>query len=645
MSFAFDSCFRRAFGLAGRRHWAATLLTVAGIAACTTPAPPAAVAPKEETQPAVHFSTAPSVGRLHVLHIGDSEAGILADPVRGSGGVARASTLLRALRKSVPGSITLHAGDVLIPAPELQVEIGNKSAVALALGMLRLDVAGLGNHEFDLGESFFAEFMTTVPYPVVSSTVRVRSGPLKELADEGRFLDGTILCTGNVATAGCDGLRVGIVGTTPDELVSLSRGAKSIDVDVGDEAIVARLNTTIARLKQEGATAIVLISHLQSAQRELSLLKKGLRGVTAILSGGGEHILASRSNRLLPGDVPSSLGPYPLVVDDVDGRAVAILATAGGYRYVGQLVGEVDANGHLVNIDPRSKPWPVDDDSLLELHENPSRDGLRFEQSVQTELAPLAVAIVPNETWLEGTRERVRNAETNFGNLATDAIVHAARKEGHEVDFAIRNAGSIRAPIGRVLSDGDKVGKTITLADVKSALRFDSEMVVVETSHAQLVDTIEAALRGVGNTRGHFLQLSKGMQLTYRPDGTDQAQKNDNGRVVGVQCPGTRVWSLSVPRGKGSIVVVEEGKLKTPKARVQFATLRYAAEGGDGWFPGQNPKMIHLGAHEQRALQEFLRELARNDQWKLGASYRDVEGRIVAVSTGLPALTVPACAP
>jgi 2',3'-cyclic-nucleotide 2'-phosphodiesterase (5'-nucleotidase family) len=593
-----------------------------------TPVPaPVATATATPSTMAGRFSSREGLGPVQLLHIGDTEAGILADPVVGVGGVARASTVLQALRGRMR-SITVHAGDAIIPSAELQVELNDAPAIRTGLGFLNVQAAALGNHEFDLGEAFLADYLSGQLYPVITTTARITDGPLLPLVKSGRILDGLILCAGKQSRDGCDGLRIGIVGTSPEEIVSLSRGVKSVEVDVGNEAIVARLNAAIAGLKQQGAQAVVVLSHLQSLRREIALLAAGLRGAAVIVSGGGEHRLAKSNHRLLPGDVRDDLGDYPMMGSDGDGRAVALVATAGNLRYVGQLVFEVDDRGDLVGVDANSKPWPVDDDSLLELRQTASRDGLRFEQAVQAELAPLSVAVAASAVWLEGTRERVRNEETNLGNLTTDSLVFAARKEGHDVAFAVRNAGSIRAPIGRVLRDGDHTGKTITLLDVKSALRFDSEVVVAEVSHQQLAQTIEASLRGVGTTRGHFLQVSRGVTVVYRADGNDQEQVIDNGKITGVRTAGSRLWQLSVPTNKGSVVVVKDGVVATPSSTLKLALLRYTADGGDGWFPGQQLRYQRLGAHEQRALQEFLRDLERSKTWQRGAGYAATEGRI-----------------
>lgn len=381
----------------------------------------------------------------------------------------------------------------------------------------------------------------------------------------------------------------------------------------------------------------MLLSHLQGIEHDLDLLKRGLTGVDVIVSAGGENRLATPRQRLLSGDEPDRLcrrtddACYPLARTAADGAAVLLVATSGGMRYVGHLVFDVDDAGRLTGVAEASRPVPIDDTALLEVSTSIDRATLAFEQRVQRELQPLLQVVGHTGVYLEGARERVRNRETNLGDASADAIFDAARAFAPDAQptFALRNAGALRASIGTVdARTSERRGGDIRLLDVKSALRFDSKIVVVTVTHAALRETLEAALVGAGTSRGHFPQVSRGVQLTYATKPAEQVARIQDGRVVGVQCVGRRVQELTIPGTAGPVVVVKDGETVQPRAQVTFATVDYLASGGDGWFPGGKPEAVPVvgpdgvAKTDQSAFLAYLRSPA----WQDGAPYAEPPG-------------------
>jgi 2',3'-cyclic-nucleotide 2'-phosphodiesterase (5'-nucleotidase family) len=263
---------------------------------------------------------------------------------------------------------------------------------------------------------------------------------------------------------------------------------------------------------------------------------------------------------------------------------VLIVAVGGGMRYLGHLVFDLDDKGHLTGIQPQSRPVPVDENTLLELSATVDRELLAFEQRVQKELLPLLEVIGHTSVYLEGAREKVRNRETNLGDVSADAILATARawSPNPKPTFALRNAGALRASIGSVdVRTSDKGGGDITKLAIKSALRFDSNIVTLTLTHAALRDTIEASLIGAGSARGHFPQVSAGVEIEYATKPRALVPKTDGGKVTGVLCPGRRVQRLVVPGPAGPVVVVEDGETKSPRATVTLATIDYLSSVGD----------------------------------------------------------------
>jgi 2',3'-cyclic-nucleotide 2'-phosphodiesterase (5'-nucleotidase family) len=375
----------------------------------------------------------------------------------------------------------------------------------------------------------------------------------------------------------------------------------------------------------------VLLSHRQGVANDFALLDAGLVGVDVIVSGGGENRLVPPGQRHLPGAAVDPLcgreplGCYPVWRTAVDGAPVALVATDGGLHTVGALSLSFDAAGVATGVEPGSRPWFLDEESLLELRAEVDRNLLRLELDTRDALAPLQVVLGKVDVWLEGRREMVRNQETNLGSLTADAILAAARHEHADVVAAFRNSGAIRDSIGVVTADGRLVGKPITLLDLKSALRFDSTVVIAELSHAALAATLEAALVGAGTGQGRFPQASAGVELVYSRAGRDQQVQLEGGRVKEVVEPGSRLMRLVLPGPTGPIVVVDGGVVQAPTARVRIATIDYLAGGGDGWFPGQTVVVVQTASTEHGAFRALV-----GDPAALRRSLA-VTGRVIAV--------------
>ncbi|OGQ20627.1 MAG: hypothetical protein A2138_06020 [Deltaproteobacteria bacterium RBG_16_71_12] len=214
---------------------------------------------------------------------------------------------------------------------------------------------------------------------------------------------------------------------------------------------------------------------------------------------------------------------------------------------------------------------------------------------------------------------------------------------------ALRNGGGIRAPIGRLdPSTWAKRGGPIRLIDVQAALRFDGPLVVVDTTHATLVRTLESALRGAGSGKGHFPQASAGVALRYTTDAPEQTHVLEGGKVTAVRCPGARVRDLMItPPGGAPIVVAKGGVVPTPNATIAIATLEYLANGGDGWFPGEARLAVAAvpGGTEQAALRGFLAAEEAAGRWRRGIGYVDEDAaraRITPVD-GAGVIVPPGC--
>jgi hypothetical protein len=161
---------------------------------------------------------------------------------------------------------------------------------------------------------------------------------------------------------------------------------------------------------------------------------------------------------------------------------------------------------------------------------------------------------------------------------------------------------------------------------LKTAIRYESNVVVVDITHADLKRTLESALRKAGTSRGHFPQVSREVVLEYTREAPEQKQVLKDGRVAEIACEGMRVRNLVVKQARGKdLVVVKNGKLLTPDKIITVATIDYLAQGGDAWFPlttFANKRAVE-GVTDQSSLGTYLKDLVTSGKWAGGARYED----------------------
>lgn len=112
---------------------------------------------------------------------------------------------------------------------------------------------------------------------------------------------------------------------------------------------------------------------------------------------------------------------------------------------------------------------------------------------------PGTAYIGETEVQLLGEGTKLRKAETNLGDLITDAMLWRAESSGIHVDAAIVNSASIRAsiPAGTVLKK-----------DIDTVLPFENTLSVVYVTGAELLETLEAATAYLPDGVSAFPQVS-----------------------------------------------------------------------------------------------------------------------------------------
>ncbi|MEL6182907.1 MAG: 5'-nucleotidase C-terminal domain-containing protein, partial [Myxococcota bacterium] len=306
-------------------------------------------------------------------------------------------------------------------------------------------------------------------------------------------------------------------------------------------ALAAEIQISVDALVDGGVNKIILLAHMQQINIEYQLAEL-LTGVDIIVAGGSNTILADGNDYLRAGDEAEDT--YPMGFTGADGNPVAVVNTAGNYRYVGRLVVGFDENGVLIpaTIDPmESGAFATDDQGLMNLNltaEDANADVAAIAQGVADVVVALEGQIFGNTSvYLNGVRGSVRTEETNLGNLTADANLWTGQQADPTVAISLKNGGGIRNDIGEVVfppgstnpddamflppqpipAAGKELGD-ISSNDISGAVSFNNGLVLVTVTATELVATLEEAIEpfAPGVTSGSFPQVG-GLWFSFDP--------------------------------------------------------------------------------------------------------------------------------
>jgi 5'-nucleotidase len=389
-----------------------------------------------------------------------------------NGGLARVATLANAIRKEVPRTLVTLGGDTLSPSVASNTFRG--AQMVAVWNALKLDVAVLGNHEFDFGPEVLRERIGESRFPWLGANVSVAGGKRFDGVKSSVLRD-------------LQGIKIGIVGViTADTATSSRPGA---GVRFADPIIAARREA--ARLRAQGAQAVVALTHVDLATDQ----RLAATGAADVILGGHEHAL-----------LQSLAGRTPVFKVGSDAR----------------LVGRID----LV-FDARTKRLKHIDWAMLPVTSAVADDSAVAEvvAGYERKLAALLDEPVGETTVaLDARQETNRSRETNLGSWIAD--VYRARTGA---EAAIVNGGSIRS---NTTYGPGKLSKR----DILSILPFENPIVKLEVPGRVVRQAIEHGLSEVhvSNESGKFPQVS-GIRYRYdaqRPVGSRVLEITVNGKPL-----------------------------------------------------------------------------------------------------------------
>ena len=404
----------------------------------------------------------PQIATVTFLHLNDVYE---ISAKQGRGGFAPLMTLLRQERAATPDTITTLGGDLI--GSSMMSGITKGTQMVELMNAVGLDLAVVGNHEFDFGTEVLKQRAGESKFAWLGTNVQ---------GADGQILAGLV----PTATRKVGDLTIGFFGIiTPD-----TRHLSNTGGDVKFLPVLDTARAAVKQLKDQGADAIVALTHLTLAQdRELA---REVKGIDVIL-GGHDH--------------------DPMTVYE---GGVFIFKVGADAQYLG--AAKIQIEKTQTQQGPRVRVWPREWRVISTAGVAPDPAVAAIVKQYEDKLDEnLKVAVGTTAVELDSRRATVRLKEAVIGNLIADAI-----RESTKADVAITNGGGIR---------GDRTyaaGTTLTRKDVLTELPFGNVAVTMDITGADLRTALEEGVSLVEDVAGRFPHVS-GMTFVFdarRPRGS-----------------------------------------------------------------------------------------------------------------------------
>lgn len=536
-------------------------------------------------------------------------------------------------------TLVLGEGDSFIPGPWLVGGADPSLNAVPGIGSTALgrpdiaimnafgtDASALGNHEFDLGSPALQGAVGAsgawvgAQFPFVTANLNFAGDiALRGMADATLGGTATNAFAGEVASAikgkiapytvvTQGGEKIGIVGATTYDLLSKTSPNGTVPKDDGNpstddlQEVAAYIQAAVDALSALGVNKIVMLDQLDTVERN-ELLAPLVHGIDVMVAGGGHERLGDANDTAVGfnGHTADFVDTYPIVTAGSDGKPTLIVTTDTEYTYLGRLVLDFDENGEIIlpNLNSVINGAYASTEANLQAAYGTTDSAATIiagsiigaKVDAITDAIQSVIAAKDGTVWgytdvyLEGDRAFGRAQEVNLGNLASDSVAFKGQQALGAGAFVVglTNGGGIRASIGSIDEDGDKIapianpdfGKpagAISTLDVENALRFDNRLMLFDMTPQGLKDIMEftAGLSPNGLAQsGGFMQIG-GMRVGFDPG----------------EALGSRVKSIALLDLDGHVVarVVENGQvLAGAPATISMVTANFTANGGDGY--------------------------------------------------------------
>ena len=443
------------------------------------------------------------------------------------------------------------------------------------MNLVGYDAIAPGNHEFDYTISRLTELYE------LSETKYISCNFAKIGEEKTYFEPYTIVSYGDVDIA-----YIGII--TPETITS-ARPSQfrnengEIIYTFNESRLYELVQESIDEATEDGADYVIALSHIGYDE------SGELNDVTDVIENtdGLDVVLDAHSHSVIE----------EKIVKDKSGDDVLLSSTGTGFENIGKLTianGEFDTE--LVKTETYTKTDADIDAYIAEINESYAELGNRKIGESKVEL------ITHNE---EGTR-LVRTAETNLGNLCSDALFFVTN-----ADVSYVNGGGLRAPI----KSGD-----MTFNDIYSVFPFNNRIVTAEITGQVLLDMLEMSMISYPQEDGAFPHMS-GITFSVNKSIPSSIKVDENGFFTKVDGD-YRVYDVKVlDKESGNYKALELDK-KYILAAADYYILNF----GSGMSMFKDAKVVESeGMLDVEVLERYITD---NLNGVIGEEYKDVVNRI-----------------
>ena len=494
-----------------------------------------------------HGNLRPPNGGIRIADPSDKAKKIMVP----AGGSETMASVVKRLREGHKNTAFVAAGDLIGASPFLSAMFHDEPTIE-SLSMMGLEIASVGNHEFDEGKDELLRMQNGGCHPVDKC-----QGPHPFAGARFHYLAASTVMKDSGKTLfppyeikTFDGIPVAFIGLTLKGTPEIISPASAAGLEFRDEA--ETVNAQVAELKARGVEAIVVLIHEGG-------LPSGDYNECPGISGPIVDI-ARRFDRAV--DVVISGHTHQAYVCQIDGRLVT-----SGDKF-GTLVTAID-----LKLDPATRDVvsATADNTIVRI----GADAKDPEQTALLEAYDKVASPIANRRagTVTDTLSRVPNMTTGesvLGDVVADAQLAATRTEasGGAV-VAFTNPGGIRTDITKK-DDG-----AVSYADVFASQPFRNQLVTLTLTGAQIKAMLEQ--QWLDPNRPRILQVSKGFSYA---------------------------WDATKPYGEHVVAasMALNGERIDPAKAYRVTVNNYLALGGDGFTALKDGTAQQFGVYDVDAL-------------------------------------------
>lgn len=467
-------------------------------------------------------------------------------------------------------TLFLNAGDTFQGTP--YYTIFKWEIAANLLRTLGIDVACLGNHEFDNGVNDLSLFLRNITdIPIVVANINVTLEPSLNVPNLKRSVVLEIA-----------GRKIGIIGylgpTTKDSLLT------------GQVIFEDEINATrkeAKRLKSEGVNIVIALGH-SGFEKDVEIARE-IPEVSLVVGGHTHSLLYSPKEH--PPSTEKVTAEYPFMVNQTIGdRKVPVVQSSCNSKYLGKLRIKFDDEGNVISA--------VGNNILLDSSFQEDEYVLEKLKQYKTELDKIVLPVVGKTnvylSKVSGINQSL-GAESNFGNMVADAYVDYVTRRYNSTDTWTNAAiGLIEAKTIRIDIDNKKNGGNITFGELLTAMPYENKLATAKLDGETLIELFEFAVSKISVSQMKDIHISKllhfsGIRVVY-----------DMSRQVG-----HRIKSLTIRCANCSIPKYDDVRTNT---NYTIVTDDFLLNGGGNYDVLKEKSTDHeiLGISSAKAVAEYI---------------------------------------